>query len=80
MAAPHSPDRPEPVIVPLPSGRARLAPIIRSYGLEGDSVEDLEERHRPQKGEPIVIEDGDDLFCLCEKESPEIVEVETEIV
>lgn len=76
---PYSPERPEPSIGLLPSGRSPLAPIIRGYGLEGDSVEDLESEYKPEgEAKPAVVEDPGYLYYICEKTSDELVEAEME--
>jgi hypothetical protein len=64
----------------MPSGRSSLHAITRSYGLDGDSVDDelVDEHHHEDEAEPMTIEDTTDLYYLCEKDTPEQVEGEME--
>jgi hypothetical protein len=79
LIKPYSLEKPEPHIGLLPSGRSALAAIQKSYGLEGDSVEELEEERQPDEfAKPLPIEDPVDLYYLCEKSTPELVEAEME--
>jgi hypothetical protein len=81
LVKPFSPERPDPVIGfgLMPSGRSTLHAITKSYGLEGEPVDDeLIDEHQHEEPEPMAVEDSTDLYYLCEKDTPEQVEAEME--
>jgi hypothetical protein len=78
LVQPYSPERAEPAIGLLPSGRSVLVPVVVSYSLEGQSVEELAGEAEPEVNKPEPIKDGADLFYLCGKTSPAEIEAETE--
>jgi hypothetical protein len=55
-----------------------LAPIAASYGLEGQSVEEIAGEAEPEADKLEPIKDGADLFYLCGKTTPEEIQAETE--
>jgi hypothetical protein len=58
-----------------------LAAIEQSYNLEGNSVEDLMGPDEvPELEKPLPVEDGEDLYYLCGKEQPEVIQAEAEQV
>jgi hypothetical protein len=68
LVKPYEPERPEPSIGLMPSGRSALHAITRSYGLEGQPVdEELVDGHEHDhnEAEPMTVEDATDLYYLC---------------
>jgi hypothetical protein len=82
LVKPYSPERPEPTIGfgLMPSGRSTLHAITKSYGLEGEPVDDelVDEHQAADEPEPMTVEDMTDLYYLCDKDTPEQVEGEME--
>jgi hypothetical protein len=65
----------------MPSGRSALAAIEQSFNLEGNSVEDLMGPDEvPELEKPLPVEDGEDLYYLCGKEQPDVIQAEAEQV
>jgi hypothetical protein len=81
LVQPYNPEKPEPHIGIMPSGRSALAAIEQSYNLEGNSVEDLTGPDEvPELEKPLPVEDGEDLYYLCGKDQPEVIQAEAEQV
>jgi hypothetical protein len=81
LVQPYNPEKPEPHIGVLLSGRSAIAAIEQSFDLEGNSVEELMgEDEMPELEKPLPVEDPLDLYYLCGKEEPNVIQAEAEQV